>query len=312
MDETRQLAQHVTKVRFEDLPQEVLEKAKQLILDQLGCELACSTKPWSKIVYEYTAQKAPGEGESTVVNYGLRTGAEDAAMVNGTFGHGFEIDDTDLESKIHPGCVVIPVAMALGERESVSGREFMTAVVLGYDVASRVGGAAKSAIKRGFHPTPVFAPFGAAATAGKILKMNADEVLNAFGLVASHCSGLMEYSQSGGEVKRIHGGMAAHAGIRSATLARLGLTGPPTVLEGKKGFCRAFSDTFRLESLTEGLGEEFRILQTGLKPYCCCAGQHAALDAVSGIVSKHKVHPEEIVEIEVGQGPQEVKVVGTI
>lgn len=312
MNETRQLAQHVAQVRYENLPKKVVEKAKQLILDQLGCELACSTKPWSKIVYEYTAQKAPAQAESTIVNYGLRTRAEDAALVNATFGHGFEIDDTDLTSKIHPGCVVIPVAMALGERESLRGKEFLTAVVLGYDVALRVGGAARFAIERGFHPTPVFAPFGAVAAVSKILEMNVDEVLNAFGIAASHCSGLMEYSETGGEVKRIHGGVAAHAGIRSAMLARQGLTGPSTVLEGKKGFCQAFSDTYHLDDITEGLGKEFRILRTGLKPYCCCAGQHAALDAASLIVEKHKVRPDEIEAIVVGQGPQEAKVVGSI
>jgi len=204
------------------------------------------------------------------------------------------------------------VAMALGERESVSGREFITAVVLGYDVASRVGAAASQAIRRGFHPTPVFAPFGAVAAASKILKMNADEVLNAFGIVASHSSGLMEYSETGGEVKRIHAAMAACSGIRSVELAKRGLTGPPTALEGRKGLCQAFSDTQRLSEITDGMGKEFRILWTGLKPYCCCAGQHAALDAVALLVDKHKIRAEEIEHIVVGQGSLEARTVGVI
>jgi 2-methylcitrate dehydratase PrpD len=188
-------------------------------------------------------------------------------------------------------------------------QKVITAVVLGYDVALRVGDAAKDAIKE--DSTLQFLPFVAYAVR-KIVKMNSDQVLNAFGLVASHCSGLMEYSETGGEVKRLHGGIAANAGIRSAMLAKHGFTGPPTVLEGRKGFCQAFSDTYRLEDITDRLGKEFRILRTGLKPYCCCAGQHAALDAASLIVDKHQVAPEEIEGIVVGQGPQEFKVVGTI
>ncbi|MBI4330148.1 MAG: MmgE/PrpD family protein [Chloroflexi bacterium] len=312
MNETKQLARHVAQVQYEDLPAEVVAKAKQLILDQLGCELACSTEPWSKIVYDYTVDNNGAKEESTVVTYGLRTRAEDAALVNGTFGHGFEIDDTDLVSKIHPGCVVIPVAMALGEKESINGRDFITAVVAGYDVASRVGAAARLAIKRGFHPTPVFAPFGAVAAAGKILKMDGDQVLNAFGIVASHSCGLMEYSETGGSVKRLHAGIAAHAGVRSAMLARRGLTGPTAPLEGNKGLCQAFSDSQSLNDITDGLGREFRILWTGLKPYCCCAGQHAALDAASLVTTKYKVAPGEIEEIVVGSGPLELKAVGAI
>lgn len=312
MNETRELARHVTEVEFERLPKAVIDKAKQLVLDQLGCEIGCSTRPWSKIVCDYAAGRVPVKPESTILNYGLRTTAEDAAQVNATFGHGFEIDDTDLVSKIHPGCVVTPVALALGEKEGISGRDFITAVVVGYDVASRVGASAKLAIERGFHPTPVFGPFGAAAAAARILKLNADGVLNAFGIVASHCSGLMEYTETGGEVKRIHAGIAAHAGIKAARLAQRGLTGPATALEGKKGLCQAFSDTTDLAQITDSLGKEYRIMWTGLKPYCCCAGQHAALDAAELIASKHGVQPEQIEEIVVGSGPMEVRAVGVI
>ena len=311
MNETKELAQFVADTSYNDLKDEVIDKVKGLVLDQFGCQLAFATMPWSRAVYKYIRDRKGGREESTVVNFGLRTTAEDATFANATFAHGFEMDDTELSIGAHPGCVVIPSALASGEMEMISGKEFLTAVVVGYDVFIRIGMAA-NAIYRGFHNTGVLGPFGATAATSKVLGFNADMVTNALAIAASESGGLGEYSETGGAVKRLHAGFAAQGGMRAAFLARRGLTGPPTALEGKKGFCQAFANEYFLKEITAGLGKEFRILRTGNKPYCCCAGQHTNIDAVAEIAKEYAITPEEIEEIIVGQSSLDVKILGSI
>jgi 2-methylcitrate dehydratase PrpD len=194
MDETRRLAQFISGIDFSDLSGEVVEKTKQLILDQLGCQLAFAALPWNKSILNYIRQKKGSREESTVVYYGLRTRTEDAAFSNAIFGHGFEMDDTELSSASHPGVTVIPPALAVGEMKKVTGKEFLTAVVAGYDVFIRIGLATRSMINRGFHTTAVLGPLGSAAATSKILKLDANKTLNAFAIAASESGGLAEYT----------------------------------------------------------------------------------------------------------------------
>lgn len=312
MDETRRLAQFITGINFSDLSSKVVEKTKLLILDQLGCQLAFAALPWNEAIYTYTRKRRGSSKHSTLTYYGLKTTAEDAAFANAIFGHGFEMDDTELSSASHPGVTVIPPALAVGEMKKVTGKEFLTAIVAGYDVFIRVGLAARSMINRGFHTTAVLGPLGAAAATSKVLKLDVDRTLNALAIAASESGGLAEYTESGGSVKRVHAGFAAQSGLRAALLAKAGLTGPPTALEGRKGLCQAFANEYSLEEITAGLGKEFRILLTGSKPYCCCAAQHSALDAVSEIMRERVIVPEEIVKIEVSQKARDVRATGNI
>jgi len=312
MNETRELAQFVTEINYRDLTEELIEKAKYLILDQLGCQLAFATMPWNKMVYQYTKARKGGREESTVTYYGLRTTAEDAALANATFGHGFEMDDTEMRTTTHPGSVVIPSALAMSEAKTVTGKEFITAIVAGYDAMLRIGMATRAMMKRAFHTTPVLGPFGAAVATGKVLGFDTNTMLNALGIAGSESSGIAEYAQSGGSVKRLHAGFAAYSGVRAALMAQLGLTGPPTVLEGKRGFCQAFADEYDLKEITADLGRHFRILWTGNKPYCCCAAQHTTIDATAEIMKEHIIKPDDIAEITVVQASREVNTVGNI
>ena len=236
MNETKELSQFVYDIRYDDLIPQVIDKAKGLILDQLGCELAFSTLAWNEAVYQYVKEKANPQGVSAVVYYGLKTTAEDAAFANGTFGHGFEMDDTEMRALTHPGSVVIPAALAMGEAHKISGRQFLIAIVVGYEVMVRVAMASRTSIERSFHGTAITGPFGSAAATCKILGMKAEKIIDALGIAASESGGIAEYAISGGSVKRLHAGFAAQAGIRAALLARSGLTGPVTALEGVKGF----------------------------------------------------------------------------
>ena len=312
MDETRQLAEFIINIRFEDLKKDVVEKAKSLVLDQLGCQLAFANLPWSKAVYEYVRNNKTVKKESIITYYGFRTTAELAAFANAVFGHGFEMDDTEMITASHPGVAVIPSALAAGEKENISGKEFITAIVAGYDAMLRPGTATKHMMMRGFHSTGVAGPLGSAAAAGKILKLDLGTMISALGIAASESSGITEFAVSGGSVKRLHAGLAAQSGLRAALLAKLGITGPTAPLEGPKGFCHTFSDTYSIEEITRDLGKEFRIMQVGNKPYCCCAAQHSVIDAGAKIQKERHINPTEIQKIVIEQRPREAINVGNI
>jgi 2-methylcitrate dehydratase PrpD len=297
MEESRTLARFAAKLAYGDLPGNVVQKTKELILDQLGCQLAGSTLPWTRPAYEYVVDGKGGRQESTVIYYGLRTSAQDAAFANASFGHGTMGDDTDSICHAHFGSIIIPAALALGEREGITGRELIKAVVVGYEIASRIGAAAPLAEGRGFHPGPIFGPFGVAACSGVILKFDENQILDAVGIAGSHASGLMEYSRSGGTVNRLHSSIAAYGGMRAAFLTQKGVKGPTTVLEGERGFLRAYSGESILNEMTQGLGERYRVLLNELKAYCCCGTLPATLDAVSKIKAKHDFHPDDVEEI---------------
>lgn len=302
----------VKKVRYEDLPPEVVEKAKELILDQLGCELAGSTLPWGQATYNYIRDNRTVKKESTVVNYGLKTLAQDAAFANASFGRSVEVDDVEPDSASHVGSIVIPASLAVGEREKIGGRELVEAIVMGYEVISRLGKATRGMATRGFYPTLVFGPFGAAAATGLILGLDEDAILNALSIAASHSSGLRQYTLSTGTVNRVHGGIAAYGGMRAALLAQRGFTGPATILEGTRGFGRAFAEKGVLEEISYEPAKEFAILKVALRRYCCCGRQNSSLDAISKIAGEHAVRASDIDRITVRTGSSTVDNVGVI
>lgn len=296
MGVTQGLAEFVCRLKFIDLPKEVVDKTKELFLDQLGVQLACSTLPWSKIVFEYTKENTGKKGESTILNYGLKVIPEDACFVNGSFGHGFENDDLYVKGQLHPGCVVIPAVFAVGERDNISGENVIVAITAGYEVAARIGAATR--VSPIFHPTSAIGPFGAAAAACKVLKIDHVEVTrNALSIASSFCGGLGEFGDTGGTQKRMHAGMASRGGLTAAFLAQRGLEGPTAAIEGKKGFARAFSTIYHPEEIIQDLGKKFKIVDTAIKIHCCCSTVHAAVDAALKIRREHDIKIEEIEEI---------------
>ena len=179
MEYTRHLAQFAVQLQYSDLPPPVIEKAKEIALHAWGVQLAGSTLPWSRSAYRY-ARSEGGAAKSTVVNYGLRTSAENAAFVNGTFGHGIEMDDNHAATGIKGGCVVIPAALAVAEQQLSSGKEFILATVVAYEVMTRIGLSVAVALwKSGHHATGACCPFGAAAAAGKLLRFDETTMLHA-------------------------------------------------------------------------------------------------------------------------------------
>jgi 2-methylcitrate dehydratase PrpD len=312
MEESRRLAAFVSRLSYEDLPRSVIEKTKDLVLDQIGCQLAGSTMPWSRAVYDYVAESRGTRGECTIVRYGTKTSPEDAAFANASFGSSLMGDDTDSVCHGHLGAIIISAALAVGEQAGVGGRELLKAVAVGYEVASRVGAASPGAERRGYHPGPLFGPFGAAAASGAILGFGEEEMLDVLGIAGSHAGGLMEYSLSGGTVNRVHAGIAAAGGIRAALLTRKGFKGPATILEGERGFVKAFSGEAALEEITRDLGQKFRVGIIDLKSHCCCGTLGSTIDAVSAIVRENRIDPKKIEEIVVHVSPAVYRLTGKI
>jgi len=272
---TRDLSKFVCGVTFKDLPDNVVRMAKKLVLDTLGSIIYSSRMEWSKKVV--TLVRGLGyQGKCAVIPHGFKTCAPTAALANGTMGHGYEIDDVHESAMIHPGAVVIPAALAVGEQQSVDGREFLLGVIVGYDVMCRIGMAvgAKSHILRGFHPTGTIGPFGARVAVGKIIRLSQERIIDALGIAGSFCSGLMEFSQetseAGGMIKRLHAGRASESGVIAALLARDGFRGPSDIIGGKYGFCNVYSDNPQMMLANNRMGLNYEILNVGIKPYPCC------------------------------------------
>ncbi|TQV68010.1 MmgE/PrpD family protein [Exilibacterium tricleocarpae] len=291
---------------------QVSEKSKMLMLDQLGLQIGCADLEWCRSVYEYTQKFSIG-GSSTIVYYGKRTTPELAAFSNSTFGHGQDYDDTCLKVQTHPSAVVLPVALAIGEEVKAKGYEVFKAYIAGLEIVLRIAhSVSPGCLQRGHHTPQACGPYGAAVTAGLLLELTEDQLVNAMGIAGSFSGGLIEYTQSGGSVKRIHTAIPTTAGIRAAYLAQMGLTGPETVLDGKKGFCAVYSDTSDVSRLLSKIGEKFIIDYVATKKYNCCYFIHAPMEATLELVKKHSIDLGDIVEIAVGTSHHGVVHVGKI
>ena len=242
MTATRRLAEFAAGLRFDSIPDATVAHTKRLVLDQFACQVGLGPRVVRPVLA--TARSLSSGGPATAVGVGDKLAVDQAAFVNGTFGHANEIDDAHIKVRTHPGAVVIPAAVAGCEMlPEPTGDDLIAAVVVGYEVMIRVAHAAMPDLMEKYHHhTPVaVGPFGAAAAVGRLLGFDPDVMEHALAIAGSHSGGLMQYTQSGGSVKRIHTGIAAMSGVRSALLSAAGLTGPAEVLEGERGFLRAFA-----------------------------------------------------------------------
>ncbi|MFH1087361.1 MAG: MmgE/PrpD family protein [Chloroflexota bacterium] len=309
---SQEFARFTVHTKFQDLPGEVVARAKDLILDGLGVQIAGSTLPWCQSVYRYVVDmKVPGQ--VPVVNHGFRTHPEFASMANATFAHSLEMDDWFPPAPAHPGCVALPVALAYVEDMGGGGKEAVLATVIGYEIILRIALAAGTSFvrDRAVHETSAEGVFGAAAIAARMFRLSEAETVHALGLAASHASGVMEYARTGGEVKRYHAGLAASAGGRCALLARNGLTAPPTAIEGKRGALQALSNSFDVAKLTAGLGSDYLILGTAVKFYATAANLHPPLEGARALVEKHGLKLQDIQEVELGMDSRSMWHVGS-
>lgn len=297
---TAVLAVYVAALRYEALPPAVVEKTKACVLDTLGCMFFGATLPWTRIVAE-VAREEGGAAQASLVGSSERMSVAQAVLVNSTAGHGFELDDAHTRASMHAGSIAVATALAISEwRGKVSGREFITAVVAGYEAGLRVGIAgAGNIFKRGFHSAAVCGGFVAAATAARLLDLDAGRTQHAFGIAGSMASGLMA-AQEGAMVKRLHAGQAAKNGVTAALLARRGFTGIVNVLEAPfGGFFSSMTERRDLAALTSGLGSQWETLALGFKPYATAGAIHPALSLLDAIMTEHRLDADDIAQIDV-------------
>ncbi len=290
------LATFVETITYDNIPEEVRERAKAYVLDFLGITLYGSNVTSSKIMAKVLFDMG-GTEESTVIGYSRKLPSANAALVNGTTSQAIEMDTSHITSVVICGGVAIPAALALAEREKTSGRDFLTAVVIGYELANRVGDAfLGTQYYEGFHPTGTCGVFGAAGGAGKILKLDKEAIVRLLGIAGDQAAGLEEWKADGSWIKRWHAGKASHNGVLAAMLAKNGFTGPATIFEGENGFLKAFSFERKWDAskITDTLGKEYVGHNTGFKPYSSCRFTHQLIEATLNLAQKHEIKPKEI------------------
>lgn len=284
----RSVVNFIQDLRFDQLDSSVIAAVSLLMRDQIAVQIGSSAMPWSKLVLSYVDQRKRA-GECRVSASQLKMSAADAVYINASYGHGFEYDDAHSESASHPGCCVVPVALAIGEELNAPMEDVITAIVAGYEVYTRIGClAAPDLLSRGFHPHAVLARFGAAAASAKLRGFDAETTLHALAIALSHASGVTEFSSTGGSIKRVHAGIGASTGIAAADLAEIGITGPRAFLTGNKGFFRTFLQRTAGDHPEKWFGNdaEFQIKKVWLKPYCCCGCNHAYIDSMGEFIGR--------------------------
>ena len=298
---TRDLASFASRLKFEDIPAAAVERMRDCVLDSIGCCLHGVTLPWTRKVQEMAIAEGAAPAAS-IFGGGGKTSMSLAALVNGTAGHAFELDDIHKESIVHPGSLAMPVAVALAEAAGgASGRELITAMVAGYEVGTRVGNAATmNLFLRGFHPQGTSGAFVAAATAGRMLGLDPDQMQHTLGIVGSQAGGLMA-AQEGAMVKRFHSGRAAQSGVYSALLAKRGFTGITNVLEAPYGgYLSTHSDKPIPAKLTAGLGSVWETANVGYKPHASVTSIHTALDALADLMRENGIAADGIARVDAG------------
>ena len=295
----RALAADVDAIRTGALPEAVLARARELLLDYLGVTLAGAVEE-STIVLRRGLASLGTAGKATVIGTSARMAPPHAALANGAAAHAIEMDDTHLGGSIHLGATVFSAALAAAELEPASGTTLVRAAIAGYEVAARLAVAVDPAAhyRRGFHPTGTCGVFGAAAAAGVIFGLDAGGITAALGVAGSQAAGSMEFLEDGAWTKRLHPGWAASAGLHAAALARAGFRAPASIVDGRFGFLQAYGEGRAPVALAgDGVPE---LMRTGIKPHACCRYSQGPIDATLALRAEHAIEPLRVARIDVG------------
>lgn len=299
------LANNVVNTVYVGLPEEAVSSARKDILDTVAVAVGGSNAPGVKEVLELV-QYWGGKAQSTIPVFGGKVPAPESALVFGSMAHSRDFDDYHPLDGAHCGSVIIPAALAVAEQlGNVNGSEFLTAVALGQDVMCRIGRAVnEQEAVIGYQVAAVVGYFGAAATAGKLLGLSAEEMVNAFGIAYSQVAGNRQGTRDGRMTKRIQLGLASRGGVFSAYLAQRGLTGTVNSIEGPFGLLKLYyHNNYDPASLSDALGKTFRGYNLAFKPYPCGGHVHPAIDAALGLVREHQFAPDDVAKIILRVGP---------
>jgi 2-methylcitrate dehydratase PrpD len=294
---SEQLAALVAGTRSADVPDAVLQTAAWWVLDWLGAAVAGLDSAPGRIMLEHTT--AQPAGPSSCVGMAAGRSTQVAALHNGAISHVVEMDDVHRAAVIHPAVVVVPAALAVAEQRDATGRDFLTAVVLGYEVAIRVGESVGKTHYFHWHNSSTCGVFGATAAAGWLLGLDQQRMTWALGNAGSQAGGLWEFIADGAMSKVLHTGRAAANGVLAAELGALGFTGARKILEGRQGFFAATAPDGDPAAVTAGLGAGWKLPGSSIKPYPSCRHTHAAVDATLELRGEYGIGAADVERIEI-------------
>lgn len=291
---SRILAEFAASLSFDSIPSSVLRRAEDLFLDWFGCALAGKEAHPVETIAEFAESMGPSDGPSEILIH--RRGASPliAAIANAASSHFAEQDDVHNGSVFHPATVVFPPALATAQALGRSGRDFLTACVVGYETGIRVGEFLGRSHYRVFHTTGTAGTIAAAAAVGRLLDLTPAQMLHAFGSAGTQSAGLWEFLRDAADSKQLHAAHAAGAGLSAAYLARGGLTGAQRILEGSQGMAAGMSSDADPERLIDALGYRWALVETSFKVHASCRHTHPAADALLMLMKSERLLARDV------------------
>ncbi|HZC83277.1 MAG TPA: MmgE/PrpD family protein [Rubrobacter sp.] len=309
---TRQLALSLADLRFEDLPKEVVARTEELFLDWVSSAFAGRNARPVEALERFAQTMGPDGGPSEILVSRRRSSPLFAALVNGASSHVVEQDDVHNESVFHPATVVFPSALAAAQQTGASGRDFIAASVVGYETGVRVGTFLGRSHYQVFHTTGTAGTLAAAAAVAHLLGSDGETMLHALGSAGTQAAGLWEFLRDAADSKQLHTAKAAADGLLSAYVARDGLTGATSILEGQQGMAAGMSSDADPARLVEGLGERWAVLDTSFKFHASCRHTHPAADALLQAMEENRLTADQIARVRARVHQAAIDVLGPV
>lgn len=298
MSITEKLAKFACNTDYASLPESVILSGKIALMDSLSAILAGHDHPAVKSVISMIQADCTSD-ECSIFLKRSKASRKNAALAHGTMALVHDIDDVNELAVVHPGSIIIPTVLSIAEAEKSNGKEILTAIVIGYDVQSRIALASRKKCGfSGWYISSLCGAFGAAAAAGVLLHLSPDEMSNALGISSMLASGNMQTHKEGANAFFLQAGWSAHNGIMAATLSKFGLQGPIEAIEGQKsGFYDLHFQDYDAELALSSLGERFEIQRTSIKPFASNRCTHSSITAVESILKRNRLEVDDIKEV---------------
>ncbi len=295
--DTDAMLSFTANLKFDDLPQAVVERASALMVDFMGSVFAGAASHQTRVLSELARAMGPSTGRAAVLPTGEWSSPLFASLVNGASAHVVEQDDVHNGSVVHPGATVLPAALATAQDLQCSGQDLVLAMVVGYEVAIRVGRFLGTSHYRVFHTSGTAGTVGAALSSAKLLGLDEAGMRNALGNAGTQAAGLWEFLRDAADSKQLHTGKAGADGIVAAYGARMGLKGAHQILEGAQGMAAGMSDNPNPRALSRGLGRDWAILETSVKFHASCRHTHPTADALLSVLTENHIDWHHIASV---------------
>lgn len=284
----KEFAEHTVNLEYSDLSDETVLNAKKILLDSLGVGIKGASTEHGRIATQFSENAS---GDTNTLFNGSKSSLQNAVLSNGICIHSIDYDDSHEfyhpEASTHIASSVVSAALGAAEEEKATGKELLTGIVCGYDIAAKVAREINPTVRgKGYHPTAITNGLGAAAAIASIRDMPCSACVNAIAIAVDQASGTAEYHNTGSMMKHFHGGRPARDGVVAATLATLGYEGDKTAISGEKGLAEVLADGDAVDASTSDLGEVFEVNKTSIKPYPACRQAHTAIDTALDIHSR--------------------------